>query len=279
MGCGSSAGSMATNAFDPLGLSGLGGGGPSAQHMINQQIKASEKIANYGNALSHVDQYTPFGNSIWQYQYRDSATGAPIYKQTFTVAPELQGALQSQFSNISALGKAGEALQPQLMDALSNPLPDFQTSYDNAYQGIYDRGALQLDPQWQNRQSDLTAQLANSGVLQNSDAWNRAMSEFSNQRGVDYAALRDQALSGAASEQQRAIGNAIALRQEPINEMSALMQGGTVTMPQFTNTPAQTGVPAVNAMGAQQGALNYSTAQQNSQKAGMTTAASIISNW
>lgn len=57
---------------------------------------------------------------------------------------------------------------------------------DSSRNAAYDMQKAYLDPQYQQRQGDLENKLVQQGVLQNSDAWNRAMEGLGRERTFDY---------------------------------------------------------------------------------------------
>lgn len=97
---------------------------------------------------------------------------------------------------------------------------DLNTQRDS----LYRQQAAYLDPQWQQRQHDLENQLAQQGVMQNSDAWNRAMDDMSRQRTFDYDQARQSAITGGGAEQSRLFGLGLAANQNAFNQA---LQGGT----------------------------------------------------
>lgn len=98
---------------------------------------------------------------------------------------------------------------------------------------LYNQQAAYLDPQWQQRQHDIENQLTQQGVMQNSDAWNRAMDDLGRQRTFDYNQARQSAITGAGSEQSRLFGLGLAANQNAFGQ--ALNQG------QFHNAAQQQG--------------------------------------
>jgi hypothetical protein len=72
-----------------------------------------------------------------------------------------------------------------------------------AQNASYNQAASRLNPQWQNSNHDLENQLVQQGVMQNSDAWNRAMSEQSRNQTDAYQTAQNNAVQqGNAAEAQ-----------------------------------------------------------------------------
>lgn len=85
-----------------------------------------------------------------------------------------------------------------------------------------------FDRTWNNQQSDLEQKLANQGIKIGSDAYTRAMQDFTTQR----QAAENQYLGDMYNNAQTSI---LQQRNQPINEISALMSGSQVSMPNTAN--------------------------------------------
>lgn len=140
------------------------------------------------------------------------------------------GAIQGQVGNAgdiqTQLGPSGNIQRnldlsnlPQYQTAATNV--DFKRTFDNsnvpklvggdalygamtdAQRAAYQNAQGYLDPQWQNEQSALENKLANQGVMQNSEAWNKAMDAFQRQKEFAYTQARTNAvqLGNQANEQ------------------------------------------------------------------------------
>ena len=70
----------------------------------------------------------------------------------------------------------------------------------------YAQGAARLDPQMQQQQSGLEAQLANMGLTRGSEAWNNEMQRQAFNSNDAYAKLRNEAILNSGSEAQRLQG-------------------------------------------------------------------------
>lgn len=107
----------------------------------------------------------------------------------------------------------------------------------------YDQARARLDPQWQDTQQDLEAQLANMGLSRGSEAWNREMQNLNFGKNDAYEQAMRQAILTSGAEAQR-------------------MQGMEIAGGQFANTAAQQGYQ--NQIASQQ-AQNAATGQQFNQ--------------
>jgi hypothetical protein len=112
-------------------------------------------------------------------------------------------------------------------------------------------GAARLDPRFEREGAALDTQLINKGIRPGSKAWQDAQLAQSQSKNDAYNQLY---LSGRGQGAQEALTE----RNQPINEISALLSGSQVSQPGFTNTPTP-GVAPTDVIGANQQSLN----QQN----------------
>jgi hypothetical protein len=163
------------------------------------------------------------------------------------------------YNNVSAMPSASMADLSATRDAVYNQ----QTQY--------------LDPQFQQGQSDLDSQLANKGIMEGSDAWNRAQNNFALQKQAAYGNARDSAIQAGGAEQSRLFNLGLSARQQGVNEDNALYAGninglnslksaGSYTMPTFQGTTA-TNIGNVDFMNAAQQAYQGQLGQANAQNA------------
>lgn len=91
---------------------------------------------------------------------------------------------------------------------------DLQTQRD----ALYRQQAAFLDPQWKQDQSDLENKLVQQGIAQNSDAWNRAVGDFSRNKEFAYGNARNTAITGGGAEQSRLFNIGLASNQNAYNQ-------------------------------------------------------------
>lgn len=131
-----------------------------------------------------------------------------------------------------------------------------------------------LNPQISRDRSSLEARLINQGLRPGSAAYNDAASELGRNAndarlgailnaGTEQSRLADlerntvgfnnnneaRRVTDSLSARQQGIQEILTLRNQPINEITALMNGSQVTMPQFVNTP-QTQLAGTDYQGA-----------------------------
>ena len=128
------------------------------------------------------------------------------------------GGAQTQAPNPLATGYNPDTTNPGGYVYGIGPQTAFDTSKigtGDAYMkqmqdAYYAQGAARLDPQMQQQQSGLEAQLANMGLTRGSEAWNNEMQRQAFNSNDAYAKLRNEAILNSGSEAQRLQGMNIA---------------------------------------------------------------------
>ena len=250
------------------------------QVIAGQQGALNEATARLQHRLNAMDEINPYGAVTYQ------DLGDDRWQRTINLTPEQQGLLEQQQRIGSGMNLLAENQLGRLDTLLSEPVDftstappittDFSGDRQRVEDALYQRAASRLDPMWQDRESQLAAQLANQGIMLGSEAYTNAMRDFGQARTDAYDSAINQAIAAGGAEQSRLFGINTAARQQaiqenlternqPINEITALMSGGQVTMPQFA-APPQTAVQPTDISGpyAQQYAgqlANYQAAQ------------------
>lgn len=216
-----------------------------------KEVAAAQTGTNIGTAiaegvLNRTNQVTPYGalnyDQSGTYKYTDPTTGQsydlPQYTATQTLSPTQQGILdQTQGAQTNLAATANER-SGFLKDYLAKPF-----SLDNsAVEGrLFDLGREQLDPVFAKSQQDLEQSLANRGIKQGSAEYSRSLDEFNKSKGSSY---NDLLLRGHAT----ATNDLLTERNQPINEIDALLSGSQVQQPSYVNAP-QSNLPTVDYAG------------------------------
>lgn len=216
-------------------------------------------IAN--TASQNVNQITPEGsityNQTGTHTYRDPNTGKTHYIPTWTATTSLSDENQAIYdqSQGAQLGLATTANQQAqfLEDYLGEPA-DFDTSEIEGR--LYDLASPRLDSRFSDQEDALRTRLANQGIQAGSEAFEREMRGLGQGRNDAYNQLMLQGRGQAFGEMQ-------AERNQPINEITALLSGSQVSQPNFpVNTPA--GIPTTDIAGLTQ--ANYAQQMGNYQQ-------------
>ena len=204
------------------------------------QTAAAQTGSNIGtaiasNVLGQTNQNTPYGSLAYTqrgtYSFKDPLSGKtyqlPQFTATQTLSPIQQKILnQTQGAQLN-LGEIANERSGFLQDYLAKPF-----SLDNsAVEGrLFELGKGQLDPVFARNQQNLEQSLANRGVKMGSGAYQRQMEDFSKSRDSAYNDLLLRGHSTAAQD-------LLTERNQPLNEINALLSGSQVSQPNWVNAP------------------------------------------
>lgn len=218
---------------------------PDPGVLANQQAKANTKTATTQAQLNMVNQNTPQGTLTYN-QIGKWEDGTPRFEATQAYSPEQQKLYNLGNQTQQNIGQIGVEQSARIRELLGTP---FKTP-DAAENKIAQMQRGFLDPQWDRNEDRLRTQLINSGVRPGTAAYERALSDFSNQRQNAYNQMYLDAYRTAE-------GSALTERNQPINEITALLSGSQVSNPSYASTPT-TGVAPTDLIGTNQLALNQS---------------------
>jgi len=218
------------------------------------QTASNVQTAQTQAALNRVNQYTPYGSLVYSQpdpnnpnQWQAVQTLSPQEQALYNLSTNAQ-----QLYGNTALNMFGTAAQ-SLRTPINTDYSSVRDQYIQSQLGL-------INPQLQQQQQALQSQLQNQGVAQGSDAWNNAMRSFTQLQSQTYAQILANAQTGVG----QAIQQQIALRDQPLNEASALLSGSQVQGPSFTNVP-QTSVQPTSVLDAYQMQQNALWNQYNAQ--------------
>ena len=224
--------------------------------------------------LANPNQSSPIGtwtNRATSYR-KIGGQRVPQFTQTFKFAPGQQKLYNQQLAlgqNMNTI--AGEQLG-RLKSSLSKPIDftgapqragDFSGYRDEVEQGLNSR----LEPQLQRDENAARTRLANMGLTQGSTAWNTEMDRLDRAKNdartqVMLASGGEARAAGGYQNQarQQYINEEMSKRNQPLNEIGALMSGGQVAQPGQPNWSSYAvAAPDVS------GNIYASNAMQNSQ--------------
>ncbi len=204
-----------------------------------RETSAASTSTNVGTAvanafLGNVNQVTPDGSLTYDqtdtYTWNDPYTGKSYEIPRFTATQTLsdnQQAIKDETDSaqFNLAGLANEQ-SGQLRDHLATPI---DLSTENVQNYINTHHMDDFDKQWNNQKSDYETQLSNQGIKLGSDAYTRAMSEFSDNRSN----ARDNLYGNMYGQAQNSISGE---RNQKVNEISALLSGSQVSQPNYVNT-------------------------------------------
>lgn len=197
--------------------------------------------------LNMVNQYNPWGsveyNRTGEQSFTDSqgrTVTTPTYSQTTNLTPEQQAIFeQSQVAQGNLAGLAADQ-SAVMRDRLNDP---FQFDNQDAANWAYDLGAQRLDPRFAREQEALRTRLVNQGIRPGTAAYDAEMERMGQNKNDAYNQLMLQGRGQAFQE-------ALTTRNQPINELSALLSGSQIANPAQQSSPTpQTGVGGVDYTG------------------------------
>lgn len=250
----------------------------AAQGAINKETAVAQ--AN----LNRIDQYAPQGTLTYE-QIGTNADNTPRYKQTTTYSPEQQKLYELSTQASTQMGQTANDQLARLQTSLAQPIsydgaPALASGMDEATRNAAEQAYMaRINPQLDRDRQALESRLASQGISLNSDAYNKAMDAANRQandarsQGVLQAINLGQSTAAQQNAaRQQYIQEAASIRNQPLNEISALMSGTQVSAPQFSAVP-QVGVANADITGPTalqyQGQLANYNAQQQANNASM----------
>lgn len=208
---------------------------------MNRDAAVSQQLINMTNQVNPwgSTSYSPDGSA----SYVDSTgktVSVPRYTQTTTLSPQQQAIFdktQAAETNLAGLAQDQSAM---LQGYLSKP---FEFENSDAEQWAYDLASPRILEQQKQNGSALRSQLINSGLRPGTQVYDMEMERLS--RG-NSDQLNQLALTGRG----QAFSEALAQRNQPINEITALMSGAQVSNPaQMSGATPQASVGGVDYSG------------------------------
>ena len=245
---------------------------PAPAQTAETQAGYNRDTAQTQALMNMINQVGPEGSLTYSRTGNNTFTDAqgrtvtvPQYTATKTYSPEgqeLYNIGQQTEKNIATIGRDQSS---RIGDLLGTPL----RLGNEATEGrLMELGMSRLQPQFNRNEESLRTRLANSGIRQGTSAWDTEMGRLGQNQND---AINQLLLSGRAQANQELMSE----RNQPINEITALMSGSQVNQPNFVSTP-QTQVGGVDYAGqvakqyeAQQNAYNQKMAQNNAMIGGL----------
>lgn len=199
-----------------------------AQSGLNRDTGIAQNLTNMisTNNPWGSTSYSPNGSA----SYVDSTgktVSIPQFTQTTTLTPAQQGIFdrtQGAQTNIAGIAEDQSA---RLGDYLNDP---FEFNNQDAADWSYDLASSRILPQQARNEEALRSRLINAGLRPGTQAWDSEMSRLT-------MANTDQMNQLALTGRGQAFGEALASRNQPINEITALLSGSQVSNPATMSGP------------------------------------------
>ncbi len=189
---------------------------------------------NIGTAIANttmgmVDQNTPYGSLSYEqtgtYQYTDPYTGQtydlPTYTATTQLNDQQQLTLDQSQQAETNLATIANNQSDFLIDYLSEPADLLN---EDVEANLVDLASRRVTPRVEQERAALETRLANQGLMPGSAAWDAEMRRFGETANDAYNQIYLQGRSQALNE-------AVTERNQPINEITALLTGSQVENP------------------------------------------------
>lgn len=159
----------------------------------------------------------------------------PTFTTTQTLTPEQQAIFDKTQAAQGNLAGIAQEQSGKLGEYLNDP---FTFNNHDAENWAYDLASQRILPQQQQNETDLRTKLINSGLRPGMPGWNSEMQRLTN-------ANTDQMNQLALTGRSQGFQEAVAQRNQPLNELIGLMSGTQVQSPASQNAQA----PSANVAG------------------------------
>ena len=231
---------------NPVDVSKAQTGSSVATALANTNLQNVNRVGADGSTLT----YNQTGSSA----FTDPYTGVTYQLPQFTATERLSAPAQAIYDTRQGaeqnLATAARNQSGNVVNSMSQPWNPDTAAIERR---IFELGSSTLNPMFERQRGDLETRLSNQGIKLGSAAYDRALNEQGNTQNQAYNQL---ALQGRG----QAFGELQSIRNQPLNELSALLSGSQVAMPNYgVNTPA--GIPTTDNAGLIQ--ANYGQQMQN----------------
>lgn len=219
---------------------------PDPQETAGAQTGTNISTAIANAFLGNVEQVTPGGSLSYDvtgnYDWTDPSTGnsysIPTFTATQSLSPEAQAIYNTNLETQGNIANIGADQSARIGDLLGTPI---DLSNDATESRLMELGRSRLDPALERRRESLRTSLSQQGIKEGSEAFDRAMARAMEGENDAYNQLL---LTGRG----QAVQEALTERNQPINEITALLSGSQVSQPNFVNT-SQPQIPTTDYAG------------------------------
>lgn len=232
---------------------------PDPAAAAEAQAKSNKETAVTQQVLNMTDQVTP-DYTLKYTRNGDTSVGGqqvPRFLATTTLSPANQQIYNTQQGTKQNLATIGNEQSAAVRNILNTPF-DFNGASESKYEQML---RSRLDPLWDERAGQFEQDAVNRGIRPGSAAYSALSRDFGQQRNDAYNSMYVQ---GKGLFDQEALTE----RNQPLNEISALMSGSQIAQPNFINTP-QTQVAGTNVAGMMYDSANMQNQQQAAAMGGL----------
>ena len=211
----------APKAPDPFATAAAQSGMNRDTAITQMQLNSGTQVNPWGTVSTEQTGNNSFVDS------QGKTVNTPSFTQTTTLSPSQQAIFdqsQSAAGNLAGIANEQTAF---LKDYLNKP---FEFNNADAEQWAYDRASPRILQNQAQSEATLRSTLANKGIREGSAAWNAELGRMSQ-------ANNDQMNQLELTGRGQAFSEAFAQRNQPLNEISALMSGSQVSNPAAMSAP------------------------------------------
>ena len=220
--------------------------------------------------LTNMNETGPDGSKTFDQtgstQITDPYTGKtydiPRFSVTTSLSPQQAAIKAKQDAASLNLADLGQNLSGTLGQQLTG---NFKLGNEATESRLFDLGRKRLDPMFAQKDEDLRTRLANQGIKAGSQAYDRELALQGQQQNDAYNNLL---LTGRGQASQEALTE----DNQRINQISALLNGGQVSMPNFMTGAGIQGAPTTDNASIIANNDNQRMAAWQSQQAAMGSA-------
>jgi hypothetical protein len=245
---------------------------PDPTQTANAQAAMNRDSAVATNLVNMTNQVTPDGSLTYEQTGTKSYVGSdgktytlPSYTARQTLSAPSQAIYDTNKVTEQNIANIGRDQSARVGEALSKPV---NLSNEATEARLFGLGSKRLDPLYARREEELRTRLTNQGIRPGTEAWNWEMQRLGEDRNDAFNQLL---LSGRG----QSVTEALAERNQPINEITALMSGSQVSQPNFVGTPQTSIAPGdyqgavANKYAADMNAYNSQVSQRNATMGGL----------
>lgn len=240
---------------------------PDPVATANAQAGMNRDTAIAQNTINMIGTVNPWGSTSYDQTGSTGYVGSdgkyvsiPRFTQTTTFSPEQQAIFDKTQGAQTNLAGIAQDQSGRVAASLSDP---FEFTNQDAADWSYDMASSRILPQQERNEAGLRAKLVNSGIRPGTAAWDAEMSRMTN-------ANTDQMNQLALNGRGQAFAENLAVRNQPLNEMTALLSGSQVSNPaQMSGPTPQSSVGGVDYAGMVQDNYQAQVANSNAMMGGL----------
>lgn len=233
---------------------------PDPAATAEAQNKMNINTARATQAMNMTNQITPDYTLNYDKTgsvYVGGGESVPQFTATQKLSPSNQKIYDTNQGTKQNIATIGNEQSAAIRNQLNTPL-DLNSASESKYEQMQ---RSRLDPLWDQRQGQLEQDLVNRGIRPGSAAYSSMQRDFNSGRNDAYNSMY---VAGKGLFDQEALTQ----RNQPINEISALLSGSQIQQPNFINTP-QTQVAGTNLAGMVYDSANMQNQANNAAMGGL----------